>query len=146
VYAVAHKLQFKCQPSPAADSGPNSAVIGSSWTFHWPPLGDPMRECSLLAHNDLAGSSLEAVFMSLPGSAKSKRGMQRYFAPMSRCAVSIGVSLDFSRSGKPTDNALIESFKGREAFRFVRTDYKYEYEFPDRVCMVKYERMNAAVP
>lgn len=79
--AGVHKLQFKCQPSPAADSGRNYALIGSSWTFHLPRLGESAHECSLLTHNELAGSGLAAVFMGLPGSANAKLRMHAISPP-----------------------------------------------------------------
>lgn len=39
--------------------------------------------------------------------------MEFILKALDRCSYENGVTLDFSRPGKPTDNAFVESFNGR---------------------------------
>ncbi len=48
-----------------------------------------------------------------PGTIKTDNGSEFISKAMDRWAYENGVELDFSRPGKPTDNAKIESFNGR---------------------------------
>jgi putative transposase len=48
-----------------------------------------------------------------PGTIKADNGSEFISKAMDRWAYENGVELDFSRPGKPTDNAKIESFNGR---------------------------------
>jgi len=48
-----------------------------------------------------------------PGTIKADNGSEFISKAMDRWAYEHGVELDFSRPGKPTDNAKIESFNGR---------------------------------
>jgi putative transposase len=49
----------------------------------------------------------------LPGTIKTDNGSEFISKVMDRWAYERGVELDFSRPGKPTDNATVESFNGR---------------------------------
>jgi putative transposase len=49
----------------------------------------------------------------LPGTIKADNGSEFISKAMDRWAYENGVELDFSRPGKPTDNAKVESFNGR---------------------------------
>jgi len=49
----------------------------------------------------------------LPCTIKSDNGSEFNFKVMYKWAYERGVELDFSRPGKPTDNANVESFNGR---------------------------------
>ena len=49
----------------------------------------------------------------LPGSIKTDNGSEFISKSMDKWAYERGVELDFSRPGKPTDNARVESFNGR---------------------------------
>jgi len=49
----------------------------------------------------------------LPGTIKTDNGSEFISKVMDRWAYERGVELDFSRPGKPTDNARVESFNGR---------------------------------
>ena len=48
-----------------------------------------------------------------PQTIKSDNGSEYISKAMDRWAYEQGVELDFSRPGKPTDNAMVESFNGR---------------------------------
>jgi putative transposase len=48
-----------------------------------------------------------------PGTIKVDNGSEFIGKTMDRWAYENGVELDFSRPGKPTDNAQVESFNGR---------------------------------
>ena len=54
-----------------------------------------------------------AATRGLPATIKVDNGSEFISKVMDRWAYERGVELDFSRSGKPTDNAKIESFNGR---------------------------------
>ena len=69
-----------------------------------------------------AGEVVEALEQlrrnpALPKSIRVANGTEFTSKAMDRWAYEHGVTLDFSRPGKPTDNAFIESFNGS-----VRTD------------------------
>ena len=49
----------------------------------------------------------------LPSTIKTDNGSEFISKAMDRWAYEHGVELDFSRPGKPTDNAKVESFNGR---------------------------------
>lgn len=49
----------------------------------------------------------------LPGAIKTDNGSEFISKAMDKWAYERGVELDFSRPGKPTDNARVESFNGR---------------------------------
>jgi putative transposase len=49
----------------------------------------------------------------LPGTIKTDNGSEFISKVMDRWAYERGIELDFSRPGKPTDNAGVESFNGR---------------------------------
>ncbi len=49
----------------------------------------------------------------LPGAIRVDNGPEFISKPLDWWAYFNGVKLDFSRPGKPTDNALIESFNGK---------------------------------
>jgi len=49
----------------------------------------------------------------LPGTIKTDNGSESISKVMDKWAYERGVELDFSRPGKPTDNARVESFNGR---------------------------------
>ncbi|MFX5656596.1 integrase core domain-containing protein, partial [Acinetobacter baumannii] len=49
----------------------------------------------------------------LPQSIKTDNGSEFISKAMDKWAYERGVELDFSRPGKPTDNATVESFNGR---------------------------------
>jgi putative transposase len=48
-----------------------------------------------------------------PRTLKSDNGSEFISKAMDRWAYENGIELDFSRPGKPTDNAKVESFNGR---------------------------------
>jgi putative transposase len=48
-----------------------------------------------------------------PATIKTDNGSEFVYKAMNRWAYERGVELDFSRPGKPTDNARVESFNGR---------------------------------
>ena len=48
-----------------------------------------------------------------PQTIKSDNGSEFISKVMDKWAYELGVELDFSRPGKPTDNAMVESFNGR---------------------------------
>jgi putative transposase len=50
----------------------------------------------------------------LPATTLLDNGPEFVSAAMDLCACTNGVILDFSRRGKPTDNAVIEAFNGRQ--------------------------------
>jgi putative transposase len=54
-----------------------------------------------------------AATRGLPATIKVDNGSEFISKVMDRWAYERGVELDFSRPGKPTDNAKIESFNGR---------------------------------
>jgi putative transposase len=49
----------------------------------------------------------------LPGTIKTANGSEFISKAMDKWAYERGVEMDFSRPGKPTDNARVESFNGR---------------------------------
>jgi len=53
------------------------------------------------------------VQRGLPGTIKTDNGSEFISKVMDKWAYERGVELDFSRPGKPTDNAAVESFNGR---------------------------------
>ncbi len=54
-----------------------------------------------------------AAERGLPGAIKTDNGSEFISKVMDKWAYERGVGLDFSRAGKPTDNAAVESFNGR---------------------------------
>lgn len=54
-----------------------------------------------------------AVRRGLPGTIKTDNGSEFISKVLDKWAYERGVELDFSRPGKPTDNAVVESFNGR---------------------------------
>ena len=78
------------------------------------------RECpEILAGRHLRGDDVAAVLerlrfeRGLPQRIYCDNGSEFVSAAMDLWAYTNGVALDFSRRGKPTDNAAIESFNGR---------------------------------
>ena len=78
------------------------------------------RECpEILAGRHLRGDDVAAVLerlrfeRGLPQRIYCDNGAEFVSAAMDLCADTNGVALDFSRRGKPTDNAAIESFNGQ---------------------------------
>ena len=51
--------------------------------------------------------------MGLPAAIRVDQGTEFVSGDLDLWAYQHGVTLDFSRSGKPTDNAFIEAFNGR---------------------------------
>ena len=68
-----------------------------------------------LTGQDVAAATLERLRFDrgLPQRIYCGNGTEFVSAAMDRWAYTNGVILDFSRRGKPTDNAAIESFNGR---------------------------------
>ncbi|GJD98003.1 IS3 family transposase ISMex11 [Methylobacterium iners] len=54
-----------------------------------------------------------ALVRGAPGTIQVDNGPEFVSKALDRWAYENGVTLDFSRPGKPTDNALVESFNGR---------------------------------
>ena len=54
-----------------------------------------------------------AAWRGLPGTFKTENGSEFISKVLDKWAYERGVELDFSRPGKPTDNAVVESFNGR---------------------------------
>lgn len=54
-----------------------------------------------------------AIHRSVPQTIKADNGSEFISKTMDKRAYEQGVELDFSRPGKPTDNATVESFNGR---------------------------------
>jgi putative transposase len=78
------------------------------------------REClAIEADQNIKGDQVVAVLDNLrrsrgrPGAIRVDNGPEFVSKVLDHWAYQHGVSLDFSRPGKPTDNAFIESFNGR---------------------------------
>ena len=56
-----------------------------------------------------------ALLRGAPRAIQVDNGPEFVSKALDRWAYESGVTLDFSRPGKPTDNALVESFNGRRA-------------------------------
>ncbi len=54
-----------------------------------------------------------AVLRGAPSTIRVDNGPEFVSKALDRWAYANGVTLDFSRPGKPTDNAFVESFNGR---------------------------------
>jgi len=54
-----------------------------------------------------------ALLRGAPGAIQVDNGPEFVSKALDRWAYENGVTLDYSRPGKPTDNALVESFNGR---------------------------------
>jgi putative transposase len=80
-------------------------------------------------------NTLEAVTKAYgkPEVIKVDNGPELISKEVDLWAYSNGVKLDFSRPGKPTDNALIESFNGR----FRQECFKSTLVFKPRRCKIK---------
>lgn len=53
------------------------------------------------------------MFIAAPKTSRVDNGREFISKALDRYAYENGVKLDFSRPGKPTDNAFVESFNGR---------------------------------
>jgi putative transposase len=53
------------------------------------------------------------MFRGVPKTIRAGKGPEFISKALDRWAYESGVTLDFSRPGKPTDNAYVESFNGR---------------------------------
>ncbi len=78
------------------------------------------REClaidvgqSLKGDDVVASLNRVTEIRGLPSTIKTDNGSEFISKTMDKWAYERGVKLDFSRPGKPTDNAKIESFNGR---------------------------------
>jgi putative transposase len=78
------------------------------------------REClAIHVGQSLKGEDVAAVLSGIAGergkpeTIKSDNGSEFISKVMDKWAYERGVELDFSRPGKPTDNAMVESFNGR---------------------------------
>jgi putative transposase len=78
------------------------------------------REClAIHVGQSLKGEDVAAVLSGIvgergkPETIKSDNGSEFISKVMDKWAYERGVELDFSRPGKPTDNAMVESFNGR---------------------------------
>ena len=68
---------------------------------------------SLKGEDVVATLNRIAATRGLPATIKVDNGSEFISKVMDKWAYERGVELDFSRPGKPTDNAKIESFNGR---------------------------------
>lgn len=78
------------------------------------------REClALFLNHNIRGADVVAVLDALiaqrgaPGKLRCDNGPEFVSKVLDKWAYEHGVQLDFSRRGKPTDNAFVESFNGR---------------------------------
>lgn len=89
-----------------------------TWTVR--PQIHPSGECLAIdVGQSLKGEDVVATLnricdgRGLPATIKTDNGSEFISKAMDRWAYERGVELDFSRPGKPTDNARVESFNGR---------------------------------
>ena len=89
---------------------PAAAQAASPGPLKTTSTGPPRGRCSTIRWS---GSWRIAAIRGAPKAIRVDNGPEFISKALDRWAYENGVTLDFSRPGKPTDNAFVESFNGR---------------------------------